>query len=439
MAQPIAGRAGRMAACIVVMLAAHLAHAATPAPAALAAAVSDYTGKLSADAMSYLSSSIEDGEKEGGPHIRVVVVDVDIGQALDNYAQALLAAQPPESRVDAVMVLQPAAGTARIAVVDAARPQLSSVAARTILRESVSPYLREDNLFAAIEQGTKRIEASLRAPPSAAAASSAPVRQDKSVSSAGIPPYAPVTDLSGSLAAKDIEGLRSEIAALQSRTGAQVAVLMLASAKPDTLEGLALRVFDAWKLGRKGVDDGVLIVVAKDDRRMRIEVGYGLEGILTDIASGRIINQQVGPLFRNGDFGGGLTAALEQVGRVIESGPSSAAPPSRDFRSSIPSPWALIVAGLIVLAATLSRFWLSALKASLIALVGCAAVMWLDQTSLGTTTFLGCFAAVLTYMLPAALLGEVRSSSGGSSGSGGGSGASGGGGSSGGAGASGSW
>lgn len=120
------------------------------------------------------------------------------------------------------------------------------------------------------------------------------------------------------LAAQDIEGLVSDIAALQARTGAQVAVLMLASAKRATLEGLALRVFDAGKLGRKGVDDGVLIVVARDDRRMRIEVGYGLDGVLTDIASGRSINEHVRPLFKRGDFGGGLSAVLEQVGRVIE-------------------------------------------------------------------------------------------------------------------------
>ena len=100
----------------------------------------------------------------------------------------------------------------------------------------------------------------------------------------------------------------------------------------------------------------------------------------------------------------------------------------------------MIVAGLIVLAATLSRFWLSALKASLIALVGCAAVMWLNHTGVGTTLFMGGFAALLPYMLPGALLGEGGSSSGGSGARGGGSGGSGGGGGSTGAGAaSGSW
>jgi uncharacterized protein len=215
---------------------------------------------------------------------------------------------------------------------------------------------------------------------------------------------------------------------------------MVPSAKPDTIEGLALRVFDAWKPGRKGVDDGVLIVVAKDDRQVRIEVGYGLEGVLTDLTSGRIISEHVRPLFKRGDFGGGLAAAVEQVGGVISGSSTAAPPPAQDYVSGWPSPWALIVAGVIVLAAVVSRFWLSALVASLLALVGCAAVMWLDHTGVGTTLFIGCFAAVLTFMLPSALLGEGRSGSGGSrGGSSGGGGTSGGGGSSGGGGASGSW
>ena len=300
------------------MLALQGANAAETAPAVLTARISDYTGKLPADALSYLSSSIEDGEKGGGPRIRVLVIDVTAGQTFDDYAQVLLAAQPIESKVDALLVLQPAARTARIAVSEAARPRLSSVAARVILRESVSSNLREDNLFAAIEQGTKKIEASLRAVPGDAASVSA--RQDKTgaAAAADIPPYAPVTDLSGALAAQDIEGLVSDIAApagAHRRTGGGADARERQARHAQGPGAACLRRLEA---GPQGVDDGVLIVVARDDRRMRIEVGYGLDGVLTDIASGRSINEHVRPLFKRGDFGGGLSAALEQVGRVIE-------------------------------------------------------------------------------------------------------------------------
>ncbi|MFX5476420.1 TPM domain-containing protein, partial [Acinetobacter baumannii] len=90
------------------------------------------------------------------------------------------------------------------------------------------------------------------------------------------------------------------------RKGAQVAILMVPSTYPDSIEAYATRVFEAWKLGRKGIDDGVLVLVAKDDRRMRIEVGYGLEGTITDIDAGRIIREYMTPAFRQQDYAGGL-------------------------------------------------------------------------------------------------------------------------------------
>ena len=98
-----------------------------------------------------------------------------------------------------------------------------------------------------------------------------------------IPPFAPVVDLTGTLAPNDISGLTSDIEALRLRKGVQVAILMLPGVKPETIEQFALRTFESWKPGRKGEDNGVLIVVAKDQRRMRIEVGYGLEGVITDL------------------------------------------------------------------------------------------------------------------------------------------------------------
>ena len=101
-------------------------------------------------------------------------------------------------------------------------------------------------------------------------------------------------------------------------------VLLVSSTRPEAIEQYSLRVVEAWKPGRKGVDDGVLLLVAKDDRAMRIEVGYGLEGALNDLTSKRIISETILPRFKSQDFYGGITAGVEQVIRVVTGEPSPA-------------------------------------------------------------------------------------------------------------------
>ncbi len=96
--------------------------------------------------------------------------------------------------------------------------------------------------------------------------------------------------------------LEERLRVLEEETGAQVAVLTVRGLEGDPIEDFSIRVVQTWKLGREGVDDGALILVARDDRRMRIEVGYGLEGALTDAQAGRIIDQLMAPRFREGDF-----------------------------------------------------------------------------------------------------------------------------------------
>ncbi len=113
-----------------------------------------------------------------------------------------------------------------------------------------------------------------------------------------------VTDLTGTLPPDARDALEARLQALEQRKGAQVAVLILPSTQPETIEQFAIRVFDTWKLGRQGVDDGVLLLVAKDDRRVRIEVGRGLEGAIPDVAAHRIIDEYLTPRFRDGDFAG---------------------------------------------------------------------------------------------------------------------------------------
>jgi len=107
----------------------------------------------------------------------------------------------------------------------------------------------------------------------------------------------------------------------EARKGSQVAVLIVPSTAPDTIEQYALRVAEQWKPGRKNVDDGALLVVAKDDRTLRIEVGYGLEGALTDSACKRIISEIIVPRFRQGDFHGGIAAGVDRILRVIDGEP----------------------------------------------------------------------------------------------------------------------
>jgi uncharacterized protein len=130
-----------------------------------------------------------------------------------------------------------------------------------------------------------------------------------------------VTDLTGTLTAGQQNSLEQKLAAFEAAKGSQLAVLIVPTTQPEEIEQYSIRVVDAWKLGRKGVDDGALLIVAKDDHRVRIEVGRGLEGVLTDALSNRIIDETVKPAFRQGNFYGGIDAGLEQMMKLIQGEP----------------------------------------------------------------------------------------------------------------------
>lgn len=139
-----------------------------------------------------------------------------------------------------------------------------------------------------------------------------------------------VTDLSATLSPTQIAALESELARIEQRKGAQVVILIVPSTQPEAIEQFSMRVAESWKIGRgrssggaasASPDDGVLIVVALKDRRMRIEVGYGLEGAIPDAVARRIVSEQMAPRFREGDFSGGLIAAVEALGARIEGEP----------------------------------------------------------------------------------------------------------------------
>jgi uncharacterized protein len=130
-----------------------------------------------------------------------------------------------------------------------------------------------------------------------------------------------VIDQTGTLTATQQAAMEHTLTAFEARKGSQLAVLIVPTTTPETIEQYALRVAEQWKLGRKKVDDGAVLVVAKNDRVLRIEVGYGLEGALNDATSKRIISEIITPRFQQGDFYGGITAGVAQIIRVIDGEP----------------------------------------------------------------------------------------------------------------------
>jgi len=143
-----------------------------------------------------------------------------------------------------------------------------------------------------------------------------------------------VVDQTGTLSADDIATLTQTLRGLELRKGSQVAVLIVPTTEPETIEQYSIRVAEAWKIGRKKVDDGALLVVAKNDRKLRIEVGYGLEGALTDVTARRIIDEIITPKFKSGDFAGGISAGVDRIVGVVDGEPLPAPEPQQSFGGS---------------------------------------------------------------------------------------------------------
>jgi len=145
-----------------------------------------------------------------------------------------------------------------------------------------------------------------------------------------------VTDLTGTLTAEQKSTLEARLQALETQKGSQLAVLLVPTTQPETIEQYSIRVVDQWKLGRKKVDDGVLLLIAKDDRKLRIEVGYGLEGALPDVIAKRIIAEDITPHFKQGDFYGGIVAGITRIDAVIQ-GEELPSPQQKNNGTSIES------------------------------------------------------------------------------------------------------
>jgi len=147
-----------------------------------------------------------------------------------------------------------------------------------------------------------------------------------------VPPLAsPVTDLTGTLSAAERAALEAKLRDWEARTTNQLAVLVVPSTLPETIEDYGIHVADAWKIGQKGKDNGAIFIVAKDDKKMRIEVGYGFEGVLTDITSRRIIGETIAPYFKQGLFGAGINAGVDRIIEVVNDG-KPLPPPGKQAR-----------------------------------------------------------------------------------------------------------
>jgi len=269
-----------------------------------------------------------------------------------------------------------------------------------------------------------------------------------------------VTDLTGTLTAEQQNALEQKLVAFEAAKGSQLAVLIVPTTHPEEIEQYSIRVVDQWKLGRgsvggKKVDDGALLLIAKGDHRVRIEVGYGLEGVLTDAMSNRIISESIAPAFREGNFYEGIDAGLDQMMKLIQGEPLP--PPEHAWQSGehhgapalLPELLFAVLIGSVVLRAIFGRT-----LGSVFTGLGAGALVW----TAGYALALAGLAAVAAFFLTL-LMGLARGSGwssyprsgglgggwggfggglGGGFGSGGG-GFSGGGGGFGGGGASGSW
>lgn len=136
-----------------------------------------------------------------------------------------------------------------------------------------------------------------------------------------------VVDKSSTLSAGDVAALTQRLKDLHTHKGSQVAVLIVPTIQPETIEQFSIRAAETWKVGRKKIDDGALLVVAKNDHRLRIESGYGLEGALTDVTARRIIDEFIVPRFKEDDFAGGISAGVDRIIRVIDGEPLPAPKP----------------------------------------------------------------------------------------------------------------
>jgi len=260
-----------------------------------------------------------------------------------------------------------------------------------------------------------------------------------------------VTDLTQTLTPDERDALETKLAQFEQEKGSQVAVLLLPTTGEETIEQYGIRLADAWKVGRKKVDDGVILIVAKEDRKMRLEVGYGLEGAIPDVTAHRIIDEIITPYFKDGEFYGGINAGINAIIQRINGEPL----PEPEWDKGDPtveeSPPLFITMVLIGLGLIIITGFLKGISVSFLLSLISGLIFLPNSFFLGAFSFAISILIALSVLSAIFLVGSLGGRSGGGSGwsSGGGSGGfsggggfggfSGGGGGFGGGGASGSW
>lgn len=209
-----------------------------------------------------------------------------------------------------------------------------------------------------------------------------------------------VTDLTTTLDAAQKQALEAKLAAFERDHGSQVAVLIVPTTQPEAIEQYSIRVVDAWKLGRAKQDDGVLLLVARDDRTLRIEVGQGLEGAIPDAIARRVIDEIILPRFRRGDFAGGIQDGVDRVLGLIR-GEALPAPPREPARGSRNlMDWALpLLIGLTLLGRVL-RQPLGSLPGATLTAGAAFVLVWLLVGALATALVVALVAFFVTLVAP---------------------------------------
>ncbi len=203
-----------------------------------------------------------------------------------------------------------------------------------------------------------------------------------------VPPLTgPVVDQTGTLSPAETTALEGRLADLEARKGSQIAVLLVPTTQPEAIEQYSIRVAESWKLGRKGVDDGVLLLVAKDDRQVRIEVGYGLEGAIPDAISNRVIDEFILPRFRQDDYAGGIAAGVDRLIALVD-GELLPAPQRQRGAGQLENVLPVIFVISLVVGGVLRRL-LGQFPGAVGTGVIAAGVTWLLAGILGLTLFMG--------------------------------------------------
>jgi uncharacterized protein len=205
-----------------------------------------------------------------------------------------------------------------------------------------------------------------------------------------------VTDETATLSVEQKAALEQTLQTFEARKGTQIAILMVPTTAPESIEQYALRVAEQWKLGRKKVDDGAVLVVAKADRALRIEVGYGLEGALNDATSERIISEIIAPRFKQGDFYGGLTAGVDQIIRVANGEPLPA-PADRPVQGTVGIVQYLpVIFILALIVGGVLRAMLGRLPGALVTGAAVAVIAWLFVGVITSSLIAGVIALLFT-------------------------------------------